>query len=87
MRRALIIFGGVLVIVLGLVVSADASTPPPQPRTVTVAVMVDSHLGDTKAIIDCGVFGWHQSGPEGDGTLMLANVYAPAKVRCTITLR
>ena len=85
MRRALIVLAVAVAAVIPAV-AAQAGTPPPAPKTSTIAVAVDSHLGDTTAVIDCGPFGV-QTAPAGDGTLILANVYAPTKVRCTITLK
>jgi hypothetical protein len=85
MRRMMIVLGIAAAATMPAV-AAQAGTTPPAPKTATVDVMVDSHLGDTTATIDCGAFGWHQSGPDGDGTLILANV-GPGKIRCTITLR
>ena len=86
MRRILIVLGIALAAAVPAV-AAQAGTTPPAPKTVTVDVAVDSHLGDTQAVIDCGPLGYQRSGPEGDGTLILANVYAPTKVHCTITLK
>jgi hypothetical protein len=86
-RAALVATAGALIALLSVVVGrADATTPAPAPRTATIDVAVDSHLGDTSAVIDCGAFGVQHT-VNGDGTLILANVYANAKVRCTITLR
>jgi len=86
-KRTAVIIAAVAVAAAIPAVAAQAGTTPPDPKTVTIDVAVDSHLGDTSAVIDCGPFGYQRSGPEGDGTLILANVYAPTKVRCTVTLR
>jgi len=84
---ALVVLAALLALTSLALGRAEASTPTPKPKTVTIDVMVDSHLGDTSAVIDCGPLGVHYTGADGDGTLILANVYAPAKVRCTLTLR
>lgn len=76
---------GLAAVTFGVLVASPAlAEDPPPPYNTTVAVMVDSLLGDTESTIDC-----HQDGEfetvNGDATLIMTN-RQPHTITCVIKI-